>query len=122
MRGSGGDSAEIEKLTHRETWKSCERRIAAMFGTVRTPLSGGSSRHTNSDTLHPELYIEIKKRKRPLLRKRHRDAFKKAEIKAEQEGKPLLYVYSGKYWKDLDSFVVMRLHDLLRMLELRDDE
>ncbi len=43
-----------------KAWKSLERRIAKKFGTYRTPLSGGSSRHTASDTLHPELYIEIK--------------------------------------------------------------
>lgn len=46
-----------------KTWKSIERKIAAFFGTVRTPLSGGNSRHTRSDTLHELLFIEIKYRK-----------------------------------------------------------
>lgn len=49
---------------HRNTWKSGERRIARMFNTERTPLSGGNSRHTKSDTLHPTLFIEIKHRKK----------------------------------------------------------
>lgn len=43
-----------------KSWKALERRIASKFGTFRTPLSGMSSRHTASDTMHPELYIEVK--------------------------------------------------------------
>lgn len=41
-------------------WKAFERRVARAFNTVRTPLSGKSSRHTSSDTLHERLYIECK--------------------------------------------------------------
>jgi len=41
-------------------WKAVERRVAKMFGSERTPLSGGNSKQTRSDTLHPELFIEIK--------------------------------------------------------------
>ena len=48
-----------------KTWKSVERRIARYLGTERTPLSGGNSRQTRSDTLHPLLYAEIKHGKRP---------------------------------------------------------
>lgn len=40
--------------------KTQERRVARYFGVERTPLSGGASRHTRSDTLHPKLYIEVK--------------------------------------------------------------
>ena len=43
-------------------WKAFERRIAKSLGTVRTPLSGGASRHTTSDTLHPDLYVECRYR------------------------------------------------------------
>lgn len=50
---------------HRSTWKKGESRIAKIFGTVRTPLSGGNSRHTMSDTLSERLYIEIKHLKVP---------------------------------------------------------
>lgn len=40
-----------------------EREAAALFGTKRTPLSGSNSGHdTNSDSLHPRLYIEAKYR------------------------------------------------------------
>ncbi len=40
--------------------KTQERRVARYFGVERTPLSGGASRHTRSDTLHPDLFIEVK--------------------------------------------------------------
>ena len=43
-----------------KTWKSVELRLAKMFGVRRTPLSGGNSAHTRSDTLHPTLFIELK--------------------------------------------------------------
>lgn len=44
-----------------KTWKAVERRVAEFWGTERTPLSGGNSRHgTHSDTLHPRVYIEMK--------------------------------------------------------------
>ena len=47
--------------THRSTWKKQEMAVARMFGSTRTPLSGRNSRHgTSSDSLHPELYIELK--------------------------------------------------------------
>lgn len=47
-----------------KTWKGRERKIAAYFGTVRTPLSGGNSGHSRSDSRHPRLFLEDKHRKR----------------------------------------------------------
>lgn len=47
-----------------KTWKSREKQVADYFGTKRTPLSGGNSGHTRSDTLHEKLFIEEKHRKR----------------------------------------------------------
>lgn len=46
-----------------KTWKSVERKVASFFGVKRTPLSGGNSGHTRSDTLHDLLFIETKYRK-----------------------------------------------------------
>ena len=54
---------------HRSTWKKGEAKIAEMFGTRRTPLSGGNSGHTRSDTLHLDLFIEVKHRKKYPLEK-----------------------------------------------------
>lgn len=47
----------------KSTWKRVERDIAKFFGTNRTPLSGINSRHTASDTLHEDLFIEVKYRR-----------------------------------------------------------
>ena len=46
-----------------KTWKKVESKVAEFFGTKRTPLSGGNSGHTRSDTLHEKFFIEIKYRK-----------------------------------------------------------
>ena len=43
-----------------KSWKAYERKVARFFGSERTPLSGGNSRHTRSDSLHERLYIECK--------------------------------------------------------------
>lgn len=47
-----------------KTWKRVEQRIASLFGTRRTPLSGGNSGHTRSDTLHKDIFIEAKYRQK----------------------------------------------------------
>ena len=47
-----------------KTWKAFERRVAAFFGTERNALSGGNSKLTRSDSLHPHLFIEAKQRQR----------------------------------------------------------
>lgn len=45
------------------TWKNRERQVCKDFGTTRNPLSGGNSKHTRSDSLHEDLFIEHKHRK-----------------------------------------------------------
>jgi hypothetical protein len=47
-----------------KAWKAFERRVADFFHTERNALSGGNSKLTRSDTLHPDLFIECKQRKR----------------------------------------------------------
>lgn len=59
-------------------FKRAERRVAEMLGTRRTPLSGGNSAHTRSDTLHPDLYVEVKLAKRPPLWDRMHELRKRA--------------------------------------------
>lgn len=46
-----------------KTWKAIERKVASFFGCKRTPLSGGNSGGTRSDSLHDLLFIETKYRK-----------------------------------------------------------
>lgn len=56
---------KLKKTTSRSTWKLFERNTARLFGAERTPLSGGLKHFmTNSDSLHPRLYIECKLRQR----------------------------------------------------------
>ena len=78
---------------HKNTWKSGERRIAALFGTYRTPLSGKSSRHTRSDTLHKDLFIEVKHRKRPPADKLWSDVVEKAKL--EQKTPLVVFIKKG---------------------------
>lgn len=44
-----------------KSWKRAEKQVARFFGAQRTPLSGGNSRITRSDTTHPGLFIEVKR-------------------------------------------------------------
>lgn len=46
-----------------KAWKRAERRVAEALGGERTPLSGGASKHTRGDIIHPDLYVEVKRRK-----------------------------------------------------------
>jgi len=47
-----------------KSWKQFERRVAGFFHGQRNPLSGGNSKQTRADVIHPKLFIEAKQRKR----------------------------------------------------------
>lgn len=64
-------------------WKAFERRVALFFGTVRNALSGGNSKITRSDSLHKELFIECKQRKKHAVI----SLWDKTKILAEKENK-----------------------------------
>ncbi|MBU2685667.1 MAG: hypothetical protein KKF27_20690 [Gammaproteobacteria bacterium] len=63
-----------------KTWKTVENRIAKRFGSTRTPLSGSNSKHTQSDTLHSKLYIEIKHGESSLIETMYKSADKHIAI------------------------------------------
>lgn len=86
-----------------QTWKARERALARMFGTQRTPLSGGNSRHTRSDSLHPTIFIETKLRRRHAVLSLYDSV---AEL-AKRENKLPLVVLSEHRRKGF--FVVMPL-------------
>ena len=46
-----------------KAWKQVERKVAKSLDTERTPLSGGNSKQTRSDTLDERLFVEVKHRK-----------------------------------------------------------
>lgn len=94
-------------MTSRNTWKQLERRVARHLNTERTPLSGGNSRITESDTLSDKYYCEVKLRKRIPAYK----LFNDTQNKAKKEGKRPIVVLHEKNSKrnlvllDLDDFI-----------------
>jgi len=65
-------------VTDRSTWKKREQAVARLFFSERTPLSGGNSKHTRSDSLSPVWYVEAKFRARSPVVRLHRDTMQKA--------------------------------------------
>lgn len=78
-----------KNTTSRTTWKQFERDVSAKFGSERTPLSGGNSKITRSDSLHDKLFIEAKFRaKFPIF-----DLWKETKALAKLEKKiPLVAI------------------------------
>lgn len=73
------NNVQVKKPTSKSAWKQLERKVATMFGTKRVPLSGSNSGHnTNSDSLHPKLYIECKLRQKIAIWQLFIDTEKKA--------------------------------------------
>ena len=64
---------------HRGTWKAFERRIAKDWASVRNALSGGNSKLTRSDSLHPELFISCKHGKRSAFWTLYKEELPKAQ-------------------------------------------
>lgn len=93
-------------------WKNQERRIARMFGSHRTPLSGINSRHTSSDIIHEKLYVECKYRKRIAIL----DLMEGVIEEAKKEDKiPVLALKSRECQ---DDFFLLRKKDLLQISAL----
>lgn len=104
----------VKHPTSKNTWKEFERRVASFFGTRRVPLSGSNSGHgTNSDSLHPELYIECKVRQKSWLYTLFRDT----AFKAKAENK--LPIVAIKQKNERGYLLVMRPCDLEEIVEIR---
>ena len=95
-----------------KTWKNVESRIAKMFGTTRTPLSGGNSKHTRSDTLHKRLFIEVKHRKGGFATT---NLFDSCVPLAEAEGKIPVVALHPKQSKDV--YLLVRANDIKQVAE-----
>jgi hypothetical protein len=74
-------------------WKQAERRLAALFGTRRRPLSGGNSGGGRDDAMHDRLFIENKWRKKHSTWTLYRDT----KEKATAEGKTPVIGLQEKY-------------------------
>lgn len=88
-----------KKTTSKETWKLFERTVASDFGTTRTPLSGMVKTITNSDTLHPKIYVECKYRANDygfwdeFEQKRLENPDKIVVVCLHPKGMPLVHLY-----------------------------
>ena len=72
-----------------KSWKKLEQKVARMRETERTPLSGGNSRQTRSDTLDDTFFIECKLRKDPAVW----NLYEQVEELAKKENKlPVLVI------------------------------
>lgn len=107
------NNVKVTKPTSKECWKSFERLVASFFGTKRVPLSGSNSGHgTNSDSLHPKLYIECKVRGKISLW----SLFTDTENKAKVEGK--IPVVAIKQKGERGYLLVMRPDDLEKIYKV----
>lgn len=110
------NNVKVTKPTSKECWKSFERVVATYFGTRRVPLSGSNSGHgTNSDSLHPKLYIECKVRNKIALWQLFTDTEKKAKV----EGKVPVVAIKQKGEKGY--LLIMRPEDLEKINEIRGE-
>lgn len=106
----------VKHPTSKTTWKSFERLVADFFGTKRVPLSGSNSGHgTNSDSLHPKLYIECKVRAKMSLH----SLFVDTEEKAKVEDKIPIVAIKQKGEKGY--LLVIRPEDLKKISEIKEE-
>lgn len=110
------NNVKVTNPTSKSTWKGFERAVAKDFGTKRVPLSGSNSGHnTNSDTLHPDLYIECKVRGQISLW----TLFADTEAKAKVEGKIPIVAIKQKGEKGY--LILIRPEDLEKICEIRSE-
>lgn len=104
----------VKNPTSSSCWKSFERLVANFFHTKRVPLSGSNSGHnTNSDSLHPKLYIECKVRNKFSLWSLFLDTEQKAKVEKK------LPVVAIKQKGEKGYLLVIRPEDLEKIAEIR---
>jgi len=105
--------------TKMKSWKKLEQKVARLRGTERTPLSGGNSRQTRSDTLDDTFFIECKLRKDPAVW----NLYERIEELAKKENKiPVLVI--KKKGKHGELFIVndRYLKAFIKNWEAKDEE
>ena len=89
-------------------WKACERKVAALLGGTRIPVSRRGRGHS-PDIHHERLSIEVKSRRK--LPTWLEDAMRQAEACARDGQLPLIVLHQdGQRYQD--ALIVMRLKDL----------
>lgn len=104
----------VKKPTSKSCWKGFERLVAKFFGSKRVPLSGSNSGHgTNSDSLHPKVYIECKVREKIAIW----SLFVDTENKAKVEKK--VPVVALKQKNEKGYLLVIRPEDLQKIAKIQ---
>lgn len=110
------NNVEVKNPTSKSCWKGFERTVAEFFSTRRVPLSGSNSGHnTNSDSMHPKLYIECKVRGKISLWQ----LFKDTENKAKNERK--IPVVAIKQKGEKGYLLMIRPDDLKKIAKIQQE-
>lgn len=99
-------------------WKQFERWIASLFTTTRNSLSGGNSKMTRSDSLHPDLFISCK-----YTRSNHkqlRELLAEERQKARAEDKTAVLAI-GEFNDRANTFLVIHVQDFEQLTGLIKD-
>ena len=94
-------------------WKACERKVAALLGGRRIPVSG-RGRGDNPDIHHELFSIEVKSRK--TIPAWLEDAMRQAEAFARDGRLPVVVLHQDRT-PYAESLVVLRLEDFAGYLE-----
>lgn len=99
-----------------KTWKAIERRVAAMFCVERTPLSGGNSKMTRSDTLSPYLFVENKYRETHTAVSLFKKTAELAKKEIAPDGEPKIPVVSLVEKGQSGSYFLVHSDDLAQLV------
>ena len=101
-------------MTPTKTWKAEESRVAKIFGSRRTPLSGINSAHTGADVLPrgagASWFVEVKHRKKAP----HWKLFEEVKASAKKEGRIPVIVYHQKM--SHDRMTILSFKDFINLL------
>ena len=98
-------------------WKSAERKIASLLGGQRVPITG-RQRGSAPDIAHPTLSIEVKHRENfPAWLLDALDQAEQSMVSGEQVPIAVLHQKGMKYE---DCLAVMRLSDLVKVLDRKE--
>ena len=100
-----------------KTWKQIERKVAALLGGVRVPVSG-RQRGDSPDVLHPTFSIEVKHREQ--FPDWLFDAMRQAEASKRDEQIPLVVLHQKGMPVPM-SFAIVRLGDLVELHKQREE-
>lgn len=107
----------ISELAGVRDWKQAERRIAAILGGRRIPVSG-RGRGDNPDIEHPVLSVEVKAR--ATFPAWLEDALKQAELSATDGKTPVAVLHPDRR-RYRDALVIVRLSEFAELVGSRSD-